>query len=109
MAGHLMSLKKVQKVFVGADRVAKNGDAANKIGTYSLAIVARYHQVPFYVVAPTSTRDNSIETGAGIPIELRKESEVQLGLGRTVYPAWNPAFDVTPRSLITDLIMPKEC
>ncbi len=109
MAAHLMSLKKVQKIFVGADRVARNGDAANKIGTYGLAIAAKYHQIPFYVVAPTSTRDNSIETGLGIPIELRKESEVQLGPNRTSFPAWNPAFDVTPRSLITDLIMPKEC
>jgi methylthioribose-1-phosphate isomerase len=95
-------------VIVGADRIAANGDAANKIGTYGLAILARYHNVPFYVAAPSSTFDLNLETGAGIPIEQRAPSEITHGFGRQTVPAgvavWNPAFDVTPAELITAII-----
>lgn len=95
-------------VVVGADRIAANGDVANKIGTYGLAVLARFHDVPFYVVAPSSTIDPSARTGADIPIEERGRSEVaQLG-GRDIAPATtpcrNPAFDVTPAGLITAII-----
>lgn len=108
MAAALLRDKKVQAVIVGADRIAANGDAANKIGTYGLAILARYHGVPFYVAAPSSTFDFSLRTGAGIPIEQRSASEITHGFGRQTVPTgvavWNPAFDVTPAELITALI-----
>jgi methylthioribose-1-phosphate isomerase len=95
-------------VIVGADRIAANGDAANKIGTYVLAILARYHQVPFYVAAPSSTFDLHLATGAGIPIEERAAKEITHGFGRQTVPdgvaVWNPAFDVTPAELITAII-----
>lgn len=99
MAGFLMSQKQIAAVFVGADRIAKNGDVANKIGTYSLAIAARYHQVPFYVVAPETTFDQECESGKNIPIETRKSDEIIKDCE-----AWNPAFDITPRDLITKII-----
>ncbi len=86
-------------VVVGADRIAANGDTANKIGTYGLAVVADRHDVPLYVVAPTSTLDPAVATGAGIPIEERDPSEVS-----TRYPARNPAFDVTPAELIAAVV-----
>lgn len=108
MAAALLREKKVQAVIVGADRIAANGDAANKIGTYGLAILARYHNVPFYVAAPSSTFDFCLPTGAGIPIEERAASEITHGFGRQTVPAgvavWNPAFDVTPAELITAII-----
>jgi methylthioribose-1-phosphate isomerase len=108
MAAALLRDKKVQAVIVGADRIAANGDAANKIGTYGLAILARYHGVPFYVAAPSSTFDLNLETGAGIPIEQRAASEITHGFGRQTVPAgvavWNPAFDITPADLITAII-----
>jgi methylthioribose-1-phosphate isomerase len=108
MAAALLREKKVQAVIVGADRIAANGDAANKIGTYGLAILARYHNVPFYVAAPSSTFDLSLPTGNGIPIEQRAASEVTHGFGRQTVPpgveVWNPAFDVTPAELITAII-----
>jgi methylthioribose-1-phosphate isomerase len=91
-------------VLVGADRIAANGDAANKIGTYALAIAAARHQVPFYVVAPSSTFDRACPSGAEIPIEARPPAEVRGYRDRPVAPegvaAWNPAFDVTPAALI---------
>jgi methylthioribose-1-phosphate isomerase len=98
----------VRAVFVGADRIAANGDVANKIGTYGLALAARAHGIPFYVAAPSSTLDPDTSTGAQIPIEQREPREVtSLGGGRTA-PAgvqvWNPAFDVTPAELITAII-----
>lgn len=98
----------VQWVIVGADRVAANGDTANKIGTYQLAIAARHHGVKFMVVAPASTVDMATADGAGIHIELRDASEL-LGIGgrRTVVEgadAWNPVFDVTPAELIDALV-----
>jgi methylthioribose-1-phosphate isomerase len=89
----------VDAVFTGADRIAANGDVANKVGTYGLALAASYHDVPFYVVAPTSTLDPDTPTGADIPIEERDPSEVS-----TRFPARNPAFDVTPASLVTAIV-----
>ena len=84
---------------IGADRIAANGDTANKIGTYPLAVVAARHGVPFYVVAPTSTIDPEMPSGAGIPIEERDPREVS-----SRFPARNPAFDVTPAELITAIV-----
>jgi methylthioribose-1-phosphate isomerase len=105
MAGALLSSIRVDAILVGADRIAANGDVANKIGTYGLAVLARRHGVPFYVLAPTSTLDPDCPTGADIPIEQRREDEVRSGMGRTTVPAdaevWNPAFDVTPAELVT--------
>ena len=108
MAAHMMSQGMVQRVVVGADRIAANGDAANKIGTYGLAIIARHHGVPFHVAAPGTTVDFSIEEGTAIPIEERHPDEVT-SFGRvSVAPAgvkvYNPAFDVTPADLITSII-----
>lgn len=102
MAGFLMSQGKVSRVFVGADRIAVNGDAANKIGTYSLAVLAKFHSIPFYVVAPRTTYDPRCPTGKEIPIEERNPLEVSRG--SATENVWNPAFDVTPRALITNLI-----
>lgn len=102
MAGFLMSQRKVNRVFVGADRIAANGDAANKIGTYSLAVLAHFHQVPFYVVAPRTTFDASCPSGHEIPIEQRAHQEVTAR--SATENAWNPAFDVTPRKLITGIV-----
>ncbi|MBI3018965.1 MAG: S-methyl-5-thioribose-1-phosphate isomerase [Deltaproteobacteria bacterium] len=111
MAGSLMAKGEVSAVFVGADRIAKNGDAANKIGTYSLAVLAKYHQVPFYVVAPTSTIDFQCPTGREIPIEERSPKEVTHVGGKLVglekVDVYNPSFDVTPHELITAIITEK--
>jgi len=108
MAGFLMAQGKVNLVIVGADRIAANGDTANKIGTYSLAILAKEHGIPLYVAAPLSTIDRSIADGSGIPIEERHEDEVrQLQGVRTApekVPVYNPAFDVTPHRYITAII-----
>jgi methylthioribose-1-phosphate isomerase len=98
-AGALLARGEVDCVLVGADRIAANGDTANKIGTYSLAVVAARHEVPFYVVAPTSTIDFETATGAEIPIEERDPGEVS-----SRFPALNPAFDVTPAELITAIV-----
>jgi methylthioribose-1-phosphate isomerase len=98
-------------VLVGADRIAANGDTANKIGTYGLALAARAHGIPFYVAAPTSTLDPSTPDGAAIPIEQRDPGEVASWQGTLTAPAgmrvWNPAFDVTPAELITGIITDK--
>lgn len=98
-AGSLMGAGEVTQVVTGADRIAANGDAANKIGTYSLAVLAAHHRIPFYVVAPTSTLDPAAATGADIPIEERDAMEVT-----SRFLARNPAFDVTPASLITAIV-----
>jgi methylthioribose-1-phosphate isomerase len=98
-AGSLMAAGEVDCVVTGADRIAANGDTANKIGTYSLAVLASHHGIPFYVVAPTSTVDPDTPTGAEIPIEERAGSELT-----TRFAARNPAFDVTPASLITAIV-----
>jgi methylthioribose-1-phosphate isomerase len=107
-AASAMAAGRVDLVVVGADRIAANGDVANKVGTYPLAVLARRHDVPFYVVAPTSTIDPATTSGADIPIEQRDQSEVTSVLGTPVAPegtpAWNPAFDVTPAELISAIV-----
>jgi methylthioribose-1-phosphate isomerase len=99
---------KIQCVIVGADRIAANGDVANKIGTYPLAVLAREHRVPFYVAAPGTTFDLGLRSGAGIPIEERSPAEVSAGFGKRTAPrgvgVFNPAFDVTPARLVTGII-----
>ena len=109
MAGSLMRQGKIQLCIVGADRIAANGDVANKIGTYSVAVLAKAHGIPFYVAAPYSTIDLKTKTGADIPIEERNSSEVTTIHGsHPIAPAgvavYNPAFDVTPAGLITGII-----
>jgi methylthioribose-1-phosphate isomerase len=98
-AAALMAAGEVDVVVTGADRIAANGDTANKIGTYALAVLARHHGIPLVVVAPTTTLDPATPTGAAIPIELRDGAEVT---GR--FPARNPAFDVTPAALIDAVV-----
>ena len=98
-AGHLLARSEVDAVLVGADRIAANGDTANKIGTYPLAVLAARHAVPFYVVAPTSTVDLATPSGAEIPIEERDPAELH-----SRFPARNPAFDVTPAELISAIV-----
>lgn len=122
MAAALMAQKQVDAIWVGADRIAANGDVANKIGTYSLAVLARYHQIPFYVAAPHTTLDPHCPDGNAIPIEQRAACEVtgvsgsfgQLQWAPENTQVWNPAFDVTPAELIsgwvldTGVVTPKE-
>ena len=108
MAGFLMAQGKVDLVILGCDRMAANGDFANKIGTYSVAVNARYHGIPFYTALPSSTINLSIEDGSGIPIEERPGVEVTHLAGVQTAPeqvrTWNPAFDVTPHQLLTGII-----
>jgi methylthioribose-1-phosphate isomerase len=108
MAGHLMQRKRVDLVLVGADRIARNGDVANKIGTYPLAVLAGAHGIPFYVAAPISSLDLSLESGDQIPIEERSPDEVTHCAGIRTAPAGvaaaNPVFDVTPARFITAII-----
>lgn len=108
MAAQVMREGRVQMVIVGADRIAANGDSANKIGTYGLAISAAHHGIPFYVAAPYSTFDLSLASGDGIPIELRGSEEITQGFGNRTAPmnvqTYSPAFDVTPASLIKGII-----
>ena len=108
MAAQVMKEGKVQLVVVGADRIAANGDTANKIGTYGVALLAKAHDIPFYVAAPSSTFDLALPDGSTIPIEQRDPREVTHGLGRQTAPegidVYNPAFDVTPVSLIAGII-----
>jgi len=107
-AAHLMQQGKIDWVIVGSDRIAANGDVANKIGTYGLAILARYHGVKFMVVAPTSTVDMNIVCGEDIPIEQRSADEVLSLAGQSIAAAgataWNPAFDVTPAALVDAIV-----
>ncbi len=111
MAGYMMNKGLVDAVIVGADRIASNGDTANKIGTYSVAVLAKEHGIPFYVAAPLSTIDMALKDGQGIPIEERDEKEVTRMTGRSIAPRGikvrNPAFDVTPNRLITAIITEK--
>lgn len=111
MAAQVMKEGKVQLVVVGADRIAANGDTANKIGTYGVALLAKAHGIPFYVAAPSSTFDLTLADGSGIPIEQRDPREVTHGFGRATAPegidVYNPAFDVTPAALITGIITEK--
>ena len=107
-AGSLMAAGRVDCVVVGADRIAANGDVANKIGTYSLAVLARHHRIPFYVAAPLSTVDPTCRSGAAIPVEERASDEVAFAGDRRVVPdgvgVANPAFDVTPARLVTAIV-----
>lgn len=113
MAGYLMSQKKIQKVFVGTDRVALNGDFANKVGTYSVAVLCRHHAIPFYVVGPSTTVDRDCKNGSQIPIEERSSFEVrgvEGSFGRVQWASedssvYNPAFDVTPVDLVTGIVI----
>lgn len=111
MAAQVMREDRIHAVVTGADRIAANGDAANKIGTYGVALLAKAHNIPFYVAAPSSTFDLNLATGDLIPIEQRDREEVSHGFGRQTIPdgvdVYNPAFDVTPASLITALITEK--
>jgi methylthioribose-1-phosphate isomerase len=111
MAGALMKKGLIQKVIVGADRIAANGDTANKIGTYSVALLARAHGIPFYIAAPTSTIDPGLKNGEQIPIEERPPDEVTHLAGKRLAPSrvavLNPAFDVTPHRLITAILTEK--
>ena len=111
MAGHFISTGKVNCIITGADRIAANGDTANKIGTYTLAVLAHENAIPFYLAAPISTFDLSIETGREIPIEERKPEEITRIQGILIAPegvaAINPAFDVTPHKYITAIITEK--
>ena len=108
MAGFMMQQKRIDLVIVGADRIAANGDVANKIGTYSLAVLAKEHKIPFYVAAPLSTIDFNIKTGKDIPIEERDPKEITHWEGKRLIPSavavWNPAFDITPNRFITAII-----
>ena len=108
MAAQVMKERKIDLVVVGADRIAANGDAANKIGTYGVALLAKAHGIPFYVAAPSSTFDLTLEDGSTIPIEQRDPKEVTHGFGRATAPeginVYNPAFDVTPAELIAGII-----
>src|SRR5947207_4515243 len=111
MAAQVMKEGRIQLVIVGADRIAANGDTANKIGTYGVALLAHAHGIPFYVAAPSSTFDLTLATGEAIPIEQRDPCEITHGFGRQTAPdgikVYNPAFDVTPASLIAGIITEK--
>ncbi len=108
MAAQVMKERKIDLVVVGADRIAANGDTANKIGTYGVALLAKAHGLPFYVAAPSSTFDLTLADGSSIPIEQRDPREVTHGYGRATAPegidVYNPAFDVTPADLIAGII-----
>jgi methylthioribose-1-phosphate isomerase len=108
MAGHFMARGKIKKIVVGADRIAANGDTANKIGTYSIAVLAKHHGIPFYVAAPLSTIDRATPDGSRIPIEERHADEVRRVGAQQTAPAgaavFNPAFDVTPAALIAAIV-----
>ncbi len=111
MAAHVMREQRVHLVITGADRIAANGDTANKIGTYNLAVLARHHRIPFYVAAPSSTFDRALPDGSRIPIEQRAAEEITEGFGTRTAPAnvktYSPAFDVTPADLIAAIITEK--
>lgn len=111
MAAHVMKTRTVNAVMVGADRIAANGDTANKIGTYGLAVLAKAHRIPFYVLAPSSTFDLTLSSGNLIPIEERAAEEITMGFGRRTAPegvkTFSPAFDVTPGELVTAIVCEK--
>ena len=113
MAAVLIRENKIDLVITGADRIAKNGDSANKIGTYNLAVLCKYHNIPFYIVAPTSTIDYSIEKGEQIIIEERNKSEIisfhNIKVGTDSFNVFNPSFDVTPSELISGIITENGC
>lgn len=108
MAAFLMKERKIDLVLVGADRIALNGDTANKIGTYNLAVLCYYHDIPFYLAAPTTTIDRTITSGMEIPIEYRQKSELfaftEINFNQDLIDVFNPAFDITPAHLITGIV-----
>ncbi len=108
MAAYTIKKKKINKIIVGADRIARNGDAANKIGTYNLAILAKFHKIPFYIAAPSTTFDFDLKNGDLIPIEERKSEEIvrikDISIAPVKVNTFNPAFDVIPNNLITGFI-----
>ncbi|MBN4080114.1 S-methyl-5-thioribose-1-phosphate isomerase [Beggiatoa alba] len=110
-AAYLMQQDKIQWIVVGSDRIAANGDVANKIGTYALAVAAKYHGIKFMVVAPTSTIDMNMPSGEGIPIETRSTDEVLALMGQRIAAeganSWNPVFDITPASLVDAIVTEK--
>ncbi|MEJ2307300.1 MAG: S-methyl-5-thioribose-1-phosphate isomerase, partial [candidate division WOR-3 bacterium] len=110
-ASHIMKTEKIRGVFTGADRIARNGDTANKIGTYSLALSAKENKIPFYIVAPGTTFDLTLKNGREIPIEERTADEVTEFMGERTAPdnikVKNPAFDVTPQKFISGIITEK--
>ena len=108
MAGFVMKKHPIDLAIIGADRIANNGDVANKIGSYSLAILCQYHKIPFYVVAPQTTFDKNCDSGESIPIEVRNSAEILMDKGSPETETWNPAFDVVPKSLITQIISDAE-
>ena len=111
MAGAMMKQGKINAIVVGADRIAANGDVANKIGTYTVAVLAKEHGIPFYVAAPFSTVDFATPDGSGIPIEQRDSKEVTHIAGKQMVPTGveveNPAFDVTPAKYVTAIVTEK--
>ena len=111
MAASVIKNKGVTKIIVGADRIARNGDTANKIGTYGLAVLARHHGIPFYIAAPSSTIDKNIKSGRDIPIEGRNRAELIYTGPKQTAPldskVYNPAFDITPNNLISAIITEK--
>lgn len=111
MAASLMAQGQIDIIFAGADRIASNGDTANKIGTYSLAVLAHYHRIPFYIVAPEMTFDKNIQSGKQIVIEQRDGKEITFLAGKRIAPlgvkTYNPSFDVTPHRLITGIVTEK--
>lgn len=111
MAAFLMQQKKIDLVITGADRIALNGDSANKIGTYNLAVICNFHNIPFYIAAPTSTIDKECQSGSSINIEQRDKKEIVqfsgLGITKSKYNVYSPAFDVTPAKLISGIITEK--
>jgi methylthioribose-1-phosphate isomerase len=111
MAAQVMREGRVQAVIIGADRITARGDVANKIGSYGLAVLAKYHGIPFYVAAPSSTFDFAMHSGADIPIEQRSAEEITEPFGKRIAPqgvtVYNPAFDVTDAELVTALITEK--
>jgi methylthioribose-1-phosphate isomerase len=112
LAGSLMAGGEVDCVIVGADRIAANGDVANKVGTYALAVLAAHHQLPFYVAAPTSSIDATLPSGAAIPIERRPDDELVMMAGQRTVPHGvevdNRAFDVTPAALVSAIVTDEE-
>ncbi len=107
-AAFLMQQNKIDVAITGADRIATNGDSANKIGTYNLAVICKYHKIPFYIAAPTTTIDFNAKSGKDIPIEERDKTEINrikdIKVTKSVYPVYNPSFDIIPNELITGII-----
>ena len=107
MLAFLISTKKIHKAFVGADRISKNGDTANKIGTFNMALICKRFQIPFFVVAPFQSIDQNLKKGSLIPIEQRDPKEISAYWAKKRAGIWNPSFDITPRDFISGIITEK--